>query len=118
MAGVKLSNPLVKVMKSLRKPRSSGNSHWPSRVLDTLETKYHLRPEEMLRLWYIRERVSGGKYGKESLLIYDRMQALEQQVSIKNSSDLYTNTDLLLFTGNLFWDGSVRLEKVGGSQNN
>ena len=113
-----LDNPLVKVMKSLRKPKSYGNSHWPSHVLDALETRYHLRPEEMLRLWYVRERVAGGKYGKESLLIYDRIQALEKKVPIKTSSDLHANSDLLLFTGNLFWDGSVILEKVSRSQNN
>ena len=68
----KLYHPLVRVLKSLRKPKSSGNIHWPSNVLDALETKYHLLPEEMLRLWYVRERFADGKYGKESLLIYDR----------------------------------------------
>ena len=112
MATVTLNNPLVRIMNSLRKWKSPGNGYWPSRVLDALETRYHLRPDEMLRLWYIRERVAGGKYGKESLLIYDRAQADEKKVSIRNSSDLYTNSDLLLFTGNLFWDGSVILEKV------
>ncbi len=112
MATVALNNPLVKIMKFLRKSKSSGNGRWPSRVLDALETRYHLRPEEMLRLWYVRERVVGGKYGKESLLIYDRVQANEKKVSIRDSSDLHTNSDLLLFTGNLFWDGSVILEKV------
>ena len=112
MATLKLNNPLVKALDSLRKPKLSGNGHWPSHVLDALETRYHLRPDEMRRLWYVREKVTYGKYGKESLLIYDRAQALEKKVSIRNSSDLYTNSDLLLFTGNLFWDGSVILEKV------
>lgn len=114
----KLKNPLFNVVKSLRMPAVLLDNHWPSHVLDTLETKYHIRPEEMLRLWYIKERAVKGRYREEYLYIYDRKKAHEKKISIRSSADLYSNSDLLLFKGNLLRDGSVRLEKVSNSKNN
>lgn len=114
----KLKNPLFRVLRSVRMPALFHDRHWPSRVLDTLETKYHIRPDEMLRLWYIKERVANGKYREDFLFIYDRTKAREKKISVRSSADLYANSGLLLFTGNLFGDGSVRLKKVSNSENN
>jgi|GEM_PF-3412480 len=86
--------------------------HWPAYVLTTLETKYQLSPREMLRLWYIRRRISNGKNPVDSLLIYDKVRASEKKISVRSSGDLYGNADLLLFKGRIFGDGSVQLEKV------
>ena len=88
------------------------NRHWPAYVLTTLETKYKLLPKEMLRLWYIRRRISTGKHPVDSLLIYDWARANEKRISVRSSRDLYNNSDLLLFKGNIFGDGSIRLERV------
>lgn len=103
---------LRKVSSLLKINNLSGNRHWPALVLATLETKYHLSPKEMLRLWYVRRRISNGKYPVDSLLIYDGVRASEKRVSVKSSRDLYSNADLLLFKGNIYRDGSVHLERV------
>jgi hypothetical protein len=66
----------------------------------------------MLRLWYIRRRISNGKHPVDSLLIYDRVKASEKRIPVRSSRDLYSNSDLLLFKGNIFGDGSIRLERV------
>ena len=86
--------------------------HWPAYVLSTLEEKYHLTPKEMLRLYYIRRRISSGKYPVDSLFIYDWVRASEKKIAVRSIGDLYSNSDLLLFKGNIFGDGSVRLERV------
>ena len=103
---------LDKVSGVLRINNLFRNRHWPTRVLDTLEAKYHLCPEDMLRLWYIRRRVSNGKYHGDSLFIYDRLRAREKKISVRSSRDLYNNSDLLLFKGNIFGDGSIYVERV------
>jgi len=86
--------------------------HWPAYVLSTLEEKYHLTPKEMLRLYYIRRRISSGKYPVDSLFIYDWVRASEKKIAVRSIGDLYSNSDLLLFKGNIFGDGSVHLERV------
>jgi hypothetical protein len=118
MAIVKTNNSFTKAFGFLRTSLLSNRSHWPSHVLNTLEVKYHLRPEEMLRMWFVRERVGNGKYCRDSLLIYDREKALDRNISIGNSSDLYVNSDLLLFNGSILWDGSVYLKTANNTENN
>ena len=86
--------------------------HWPAYVLNTLETEYQLSPKEMLRLWYIRRRISNGKPPVDSLLIYDWVRASEKRILVRSSRDLYSNSDLLLFKGNIFGDESVHLKRV------
>lgn len=103
---------LRKVSNLLKINSLFGNRHWPAYVLSTLETKYQLSPKEMLRLWYIRRKVSNGKHPVDSLLIYDWIRANEKRISVRSSRDLYSNSDLLLFKGNIFGDGSVHLNRV------
>jgi hypothetical protein len=107
------SKVLIRKFSSLLKMNSLFyDRHWPAYVLTTLEKKYQLSPKEMLRLWYIRRRISNGKYPVDSLLIYDRIKASEKRILVRSSRDLSSNSDLLLFKGNIFGDGSVHLERV------
>lgn len=103
---------LRKVSGLLKINNLFNDQHWPASVLSTLEEKYHLTPKEMLRLYYIRRRVSSGKYPVDSLFIYDWVRASERKIAVRNVGDLYSNSDLLIFKGKIFGDGSVRLEKV------
>ena len=88
------------------------NGQWPSHVLDILETKYQLSPNEMLKLGCIRRRILKGKHPVDSLLIYDRVKADEKNISLKNDEDPYSNLDSFIFKGKIFEDGSVHLKKV------
>ena len=91
---------------------------WPIRVLDTLESKYHLRPEDMLRLWYVRRKIASGKYRQDSIFIFDWVRARERNISIRKEKDLYNNSDLILFKGNVFRDGTVHVRNVGNFYHN
>ncbi|UCG10410.1 MAG: hypothetical protein JSW30_00690 [Dehalococcoidia bacterium] len=86
--------------------------HWPARVLDTLETKYHLLPKDMRRLWYLQRRISAGNSKTDYIYIYDRMRSQEQNTPISAYRDLSQNHRLLLFKGNVFPNGSVHLERL------
>jgi hypothetical protein len=101
---------LLKPLKGLRGERKC--KHWPTRVLDILETKYHLLPKDLLRLGYIRRRLSAGKFSMDYIYIYDRTTSWEKNLSISSYQDISKNNRLLLFKGNIYPDGSVRLEKV------
>ncbi len=107
------SKIMLRKLSNLLKIHDSFNDrHWPANVLDTLETKYQLSPQEMLRLWYMRCRISNGKHPVDSLLIYDRVGASEKRISVRNSWDLHINSDLLRFKGNIFGNGSIQVERL------
>jgi len=110
--GAKSKILLRKFSSLLRINNLFDDRHWPAYVLTALETKYQLSPKEMLRLWYIRRRISNGKHPVDSLFIYDRVKASEKRILVRSYTDLYSNSDLLLFKGNIFGDGSVHLERV------
>jgi len=103
---------LSKVSGLLKTNNLFHSRHWPAHVLDTLEANYHLSPKDMLQLWYIRCRVSNGKNPIDLLLIYDWARACEKRISVRSSEDLYSNSDLLLFKGKIFGDGSIHLERL------
>lgn len=90
----------------------NGDKHWPAKVLDILEVKYHLLPKDILRLWYVQRRISAGTLNIDSIYIYDRAMSREQNIPISDYRDLSKNYKLLLFKGNIFQDGSVHLEKA------
>jgi len=91
---------------------------WPLRVLDTLESKYHLRPEDMLRLWYVRRQLVSGKLRQDSIFIFDWVKARERHISFRKERDLYNNPDLILFKGNVFRDGTVHVRSVSNYHRN
>ena len=95
-----------------RHPGENGEKQWPARVLDALETKYHLLPKDMLRLWYLQRSISAGNLNTDYIYIYDRVMSQEQKIAISAYRDLSQNYRLLLFKGNVFPDGSVHLEKL------
>jgi len=103
---------IKRVTSLLKRNNLFGNKHWPAYVLSALEKKYQLSPKEMLRLWYIRQRISNGKHPVDSLLIYDWAKANEKRIPVRSIRDLYNNSELLLFKGNIFGDGSIRLERA------
>jgi hypothetical protein len=90
----------------------NGDKHWPAKVLDILETKYHLLPKDLLRTWYVKRRIPAGKLNMCCIYIYDWVTSQEQNIPISNYHDLSKNYKLVLFEGNIFQDGSVYLEKV------
>lgn len=111
----KLRKPLSKVSRFFRLKMIFHNTHWPVRVLDILESKYHLRPEEMLRLGCIRQRAARRKLNQDFIYIFDSVKARERNVSIRKATDLYNNSDLILFRGNLFRDGTVHVRNIRNS---
>lgn len=98
-----------------RRTDENGAKHWPAKVLDTLETKYHLLPKDLLRLWYLRRSLSDGRVSMDYIYIYDRMMSQEQDIPVRAYHDLVRNHRLLLFKGTIFPDGSVHLEKFGST---
>jgi len=62
--------------------------------------------------------ISIGKHPVYSLLIYDRVKASEKKISVRSSEDLYNNSDLLLFQGNILGNGFINLEKVKNQEKN
>ncbi len=111
----KLRKPLNKVSWFFRVNSIFRNTHWPVRVLDILESKYHLRPEDMLRLGYIRKRMARGKLNQDFIYIFDSVEARERNVSVRKAKDLYNNSDLIIFRGNLFRDGTVHVRNIRSS---
>lgn len=96
----------------------NGDKHWPAKVLDVLETKYHLLPKDLLRLRYVLRRRSFGRSNIYSIFIYDSASAYERKISIRNYHDLYEYPDLLLYKGDILNDGAVHLAKVRNSEVN
>ena len=113
-----LKTILRKASKLSRIATAFNDVHWPAGVLNYLEVKHHLRPDDMRRLWYIRQKVSKNKYRYDSLFIYDWAAAHDRKVSIRNLRDLHSNSELLRFKGNLFVNGVIRLDRVEDYENN
>jgi len=91
---------------------------WPAGVLEHLEVKYHLKPEDMLRLGYLRRKISENRHSFYSLFIYDRLAARDRKLLIRDVGDIYNTPELLLYKGNIFGDGSVHLSRVKRYENN
>jgi hypothetical protein len=94
------------------------SEYWPAGVLNQLEVKYHLRPEDMLRLGYLRRRMAGKRNSNYSLFIYDRLAANERRLSVRDVKDIYNSPALLLFRGSISGDGAVHLGRVNNYENN
>ncbi len=90
----------------------NGNHHWPANVLETLETKYHLLPKDLLRLWYIRRKVFSNKVKTDSIFIYDWAKAYDSNISVKRYNDLNKYPDLLRYKGRISHNGEVRIEEI------
>jgi len=104
---------LTKVFTPLKRYMGKkGDKHWPAKVLDVLEMKYHLLPKDLVRMWYVQRRVPIGKSNMDHIYVYDWEKSQEQNISISNYHDLSKNYELILFKGNVFQDGAVYLEKV------
>jgi hypothetical protein len=87
------------------------NTHWPAHVLSTLEAKYHLSPQYLRRLWYVTRQISRSKPGTDYIYIFDWVKAREQGRMVRDYNDLTDNSDLILFKGSLYRDGSVSLRE-------
>jgi hypothetical protein len=103
---------LAHALRPLKQWRSKADRTWPARVLDILESRYHLLPRDLLRLGCVRRRLSAGKFTMEYFYIYDRTVSRESNVPVRSYRDLSGNDRLLLFKGFIHPDGSVNLEKV------
>ena len=90
----------------------NGDKHWPANVLNILETKYNLRPKELLRLWYMRRRILSNKTRQDSIFIYDWAKARDEKISIRRFSDLYKYPELLLYKGHIATNGEVKIEAI------
>ncbi|MDP2729647.1 MAG: hypothetical protein Q8O55_04115 [Dehalococcoidales bacterium] len=96
----------------------SADKAWPAGVLNQLEVEYHLKPEDMLRLGYLKYRMKGMRKGFYSLYIYDRLAARDRQRLVRDVKDINNSSDLLLFRGSVSGDGVIQLSWVNGSGNN
>ena len=95
----------------------SGKQSWPTGVLNQLELKYHLKPEDMLRLGCLKRRMDGKKNRYYSLYIYDRLAAQDKRLSVRDVKDIYSSPDLLLYRGSMSGDGSVHIGRVNDTEN-
>jgi len=93
----------------------NGGNHWPANVLEILETKYHLLPKDLLRLWYVRRRMFPSKSKMDFIFIYDWAKAYDLNVSIRRSNDLYKYPDLMLYKGYIYSNGEVSIEKISNN---
>ncbi len=112
-----LKNIVNRTRRALGNGPSSGNQYWPVGILNQLEMKYHLRPEDMLRLGYIRRRF-GRQNRNYTLYIYDKFAASDRKLSVKDFKDIYRFPDLLLFKGSVTVDGTIRLNRVNNFEFN
>ena len=108
----KLKTGLTKVSTKLSRMLINGDPHWPANVLETLETKYHLLPWDLARLWYIRRKMLSNKVKTDSIFIYDWAKAYDDNISIKRYNDLNKHPDLLRYKGRILHDGKVRIEEI------
>jgi len=104
-------NVVSKTRKVLRDMNLSGNQYWPEGILNQLELQYHLKPEDMLRLGYLRRKFSR-RNNNYVIYIYDKFTASDRKLSVKDINDIYHFPDLLLFKGSVTVDGVIHLDKV------
>ncbi len=90
----------------------NGDKYWPENVLNILETRYHLRPKELLRLWYVRRRMLSNKTRQDSIFIFDRAKARDQKISIRRFDDLHKYPELMLYKGYIASNGDVKIEEI------
>jgi hypothetical protein len=106
-----LRDVVKKTRKVLGDREFYGNRYWPAGVLNKLEVEYHLKPDDMLRLGYLRLKF--GKHNKNTILyIYDKFAASDRRLMVKDVNDIYHSPDLLLFKGSVTVDGAIHLDKV------
>ena len=106
-----LKEVVQKTRKVLSDRSFSRNRYWPAGVLNQLEVEYHLKPDDMLRLGYLRLKF--GRHNKNTILyIYDKAAASDRKLSVKDVNDIFQFPDLLLFKGSLTVDGVIHLDKV------
>ena len=106
-----LRDVVKKTRKVLRDMDIYGNQYWPVGVLNKLEVEYHLKPNEMLRLGYLRRKFD--RHNKNYILyIYDKFAASDRKLSVYDANDIYHSPDLLLFKGSVTVDGVIHLDKV------
>jgi hypothetical protein len=106
-----LKDVVTKTRKVLRDRNFYGNQYWPAGILNQLEVEYHLKPDDMLRLGYLRRKF--GRHNKNYVLyIYDKSAASDRKLSVKDVNDIYHAPDLLLFKGSMTVDGAIHLDKV------
>ena len=109
----KFKTELTKISAQLNRFLArTGDKQWPANVLDILETKYHLLPRDLLRLWYVRRRLISNKSKTDSIFIYDQARASNQNLSIREYNDLYKYPELLLYKGYIFSSGEVSIEEI------
>lgn len=109
----KIKKELTRVSARLsRILTGTSNNHWPANVLEILETKYHLLPRDLLRLWYIRHRTFPGRFNMDSIFIYDWAKAYDLNISVRECNDLYKYPDLMRYKGYIRSNGEVSIEKI------
>ena len=106
-----LKEAVKKTGKVMRGIGFSGKRYWPAGVLNTLETEFHLKPEDMLRLGYMR-RHFGRRNRIYYLYIYDKYAASDRKLSVNDVNDIYNSPDLLIFKGSVTVDGVIHLARV------
>lgn len=106
-----LINVVKKTKRILRDMDLYRNQYWPVGILNQLEVEYHLKPEEMLRLGYLRRNFD--RHNKNYILyIYDKYAAFDRKLSVKDENDIYHFPDLLVYKGSVTVDGAIRLDKI------
>ena len=91
---------------------SNNHVQWPEHVLDYLERNFHLLPQDLADLRYVRRRGSFGELPTYYIRIYDWARACEHGVAVNRYHDLDSHPTLVLFKGNLFENGTVQLTRV------
>lgn len=74
---------LIKAFIPFKRPlEENGEKHWLAEMLDTLETKYHLLPKYIRRLWYLQRRIATGNLNTDYIYTYDWVMSREQYIPV------------------------------------
>ena len=97
---------------------SNNHVQWPEHVLDYLERNFHLLPQDLAGLRYVRRRGSFGKLPTYYIRIYDWARACKDGIVVDRYHDLDNYPKLVLFQGNIFENGAVQFTRVHNSVHN
>ena len=94
-----------------RKNEKNSNGRLPVKLLEYLENKYLLCPQDMLRLRVVKSNGSLGSLAACFIRIYDQETAVRNGIYIRTYSDLDKRPNIILYNGYILEDNFVYITK-------
>ncbi|UCB43239.1 MAG: hypothetical protein JSV77_00915 [Dehalococcoidales bacterium] len=85
--------------------------YWPGNVVEYLEDKLDVSPEDMVSLQCVTISGSFGGYNVSIIRIFDRIEAARRELTVRSYHDLDEYPELIVFEGYVFKNGPVHLYK-------